>query len=731
MGTTDANGIYTPSPGEDNYHTAGVNADLAALSGHIGDSTFKHIRVTEPPPMQHVSTTGNDANDGRWDRPKLTVQAAINALPTSVGGARTYKCGIVQIGYGKFNTPLGLVVRYGEDYGFDSGTVPTGLTGVTIRGSGKTGTIIYGNNYNVPLLLVDGSSGSAAPGFRMENLCLMGGGGVDEPGPNGHAFMGGLENNTLLGPGAGASFRDVRFLQMGLYARAFYVPTRSDFNDVLFEGCEFAVRNNNTADSACKLAGWGSINDVTFLRCRFHTHLSPSAKGFILTTPDDNNHTGDRNYNVELQNCNFEQTIAGAIHLIGAGNTVLDNIQMWDATADALGPMVLLDAVAGNGNNGRTANTTIRNYWSARTAAHRASQPDIKLMGGNKVINTRIEQSMEMKTITDSPSVPGALTLDLGNTTGVVLDGIPSNTIIQNDSSPYVYTDDIGIVHTDKLRMKYIGGSVPVGGVDGEQRLGKNKVWLRSNGVWGYAPTTVWAYTAFTKDDISGLVAWYNADQISGADGDPVASWTDTSDTAVPATQATAGKRPLLKKAANGLNSHNVVLFDGTDDWLQFADPLLGLTSATVFVVANRTASTTTRRMLEFQNATNTALYLNSNIAGTDSIRWNYGNGAGVQQFYHSTPGTGYHIIGGRVANADFGSLYIDGVAALPKITSPTAAAIVPAATAYIGCSLGSNSFFDASIAEILIFNWALDMNSVNGVHAYLGDKYGIAVGAL
>ncbi len=55
--------------------------------------------------------------------------------------------------------------------------------------------------------------------------------------------------------------------------------------------------------------------------------------------------------------------------------------------------------------------------------------------------------------------------------------------------------------------------------------------------------------------------AWYKADAISGADGDPVTTWTDSSGNGNNITQATSTARPLLKTAV--LNGRAVVRFDG------------------------------------------------------------------------------------------------------------------------------------------------------------------------
>src|SRR4051794_15888095 len=99
--------------------------------------------------------------------------------------------------------------------------------------------------------------------------------------------------------------------------------------------------------------------------------------------------------------------------------------------------------------------------------------------------------------------------------------------------------------------------------------------------------------------DLANLKVWLKADAgtfqdaalttPATANNDPVGGWSDQSGSGAVLTQATAGKRPLLKLAnQNGLPT---VTFDGTDDFLQklygtpFNQPI------TVFVALNDRSS--------------------------------------------------------------------------------------------------------------------------------------------
>lgn len=102
----------------------------------------------------------------------------------------------------------------------------------------------------------------------------------------------------------------------------------------------------------------------------------------------------------------------------------------------------------------------------------------------------------------------------------------------------------------------------------------------------------------------ANLVLQLEADSLSLADNDPVASWTDLSGNAAHAVQATAGKRPLFK--TNILNGLPCVLFDNVDDMLVAPVSSLAANPFTILVVyATRSTGTAQGRTI---------------VGGTDSL---------------------------------------------------------------------------------------------------------------
>lgn len=91
--------------------------------------------------------------------------------------------------------------------------------------------------------------------------------------------------------------------------------------------------------------------------------------------------------------------------------------------------------------------------------------------------------------------------------------------------------------------------------------------------------------------DCPNLLAYYKADNIAGADGDVLATWADSSDNGYDLTQATVGRRPVLK--TNVVNGHKIVRFDRTAvNWIQHAT-LPGTGKTTVYFVGKETTRVT------------------------------------------------------------------------------------------------------------------------------------------
>src|SRR6478736_1989782 len=101
--------------------------------------------------------------------------------------------------------------------------------------------------------------------------------------------------------------------------------------------------------------------------------------------------------------------------------------------------------------------------------------------------------------------------------------------------------------------------------------------------MWGPVLGGSVASSSFSPTDISGLLLWLKADQITGlANGDPVATWVNQSGSASNATSP-GGSQPIYTtNVQNGLPG---VHFDGTSQLISGTVTISG-TTCSVFVVA-------------------------------------------------------------------------------------------------------------------------------------------------
>lgn len=246
------------------------------------------------------------------------------------------------------------------------------------------------------------------------------------------------------------------------------------------------------------------------------------------------------------------------------------------------------------------------------------------------------------------------------------------------------------------------------------------------------------AIGGFTPKNLPGLDLWLLADDIIGNDGDVVAAWNDRSGNGRNFTQATGGKQPLLKKAANGINGHNTVLFNGTSDLLvasNFASNVAG----TVFAVVRLSASPSNFQTVigSADEAGTTGYWVcrafhtaalpkigtkqRSGLVGTeDEMRGSTSLVAGNNYLMMwQSSGTAYSFRLNKaaetitvVAGANNG----DWIGDVPDRDNFTLGAVK--------LSVETN-FLKAAIPELIMCNTALSTTQIAQVEAYLANRYG------
>jgi uncharacterized repeat protein (TIGR01451 family) len=218
----------------------------------------------------------------------------------------------------------------------------------------------------------------------------------------------------------------------------------------------------------------------------------------------------------------------------------------------------------------------------------------------------------------------------------------------------------------------------------------------------------------------NSIAFWIAADSLDSGDGDPVDKWFDLTARGGTLTQPSALLQP--RYVADGINGHPAVLFDGTE---RMTNNTVGAhwptSNTTVFVVMR--SDPVTQSTIAFA--------MNPNLATNRFLA---------------------HLPWGGTAIFDFGDWAAAGRIQAPSFDAATNAALWSMRSEYaVGQSIELNGSVQASdntsddfllagqhfdvgmaslqghVAELLVFNGALDVADTARVGHYLQEKYGIA----
>ena len=192
------------------------------------------------------------------------------------------------------------------------------------------------------------------------------------------------------------------------------------------------------------------------------------------------------------------------------------------------------------------------------------------------------------------------------------------------------------------------------------------------------------------------------------ANDDPVGALSDLSGNGYHATQATSSKRPLYK--ASGINSMPSVQTDGVDDYLEFTNPISGLTAYTLFLVAKYDVAS--GYVYDMNGGLDHAMYCN----GSAIINWNTTTLTTTNlttaflytKFYaqSDTPDESFRWNRSDVAG-----------------TSSYSAGSGPAR---IGTISSGGFYGQIKLAEMIVYNSKLSATQYGAVESYLHGKWGV-----
>lgn len=242
----------------------------------------------------------------------------------------------------------------------------------------------------------------------------------------------------------------------------------------------------------------------------------------------------------------------------------------------------------------------------------------------------------------------------------------------------------------------------------------------------------------FTPANVAGMLLDWNADNLVGNDGDALAAWANAAPTGASGdlAQATALNKPLLKKGANGINGHNVVLFDGITQFMSSAyqSPAAALTTFVVFKAA-------------VSAAVNRHVMSVGDVSGVTYECLRFVNFAGYQPFNFLNKAAGAPNFSGiadvvGVAANLFSWTYDNGAIGSPTsytaALNGTAKAVVASSghTASAGTKTSVGSFvssggagsspYPGSIGRVLVYSGVLGASDYAAVTAYLKTYFGV-----
>jgi hypothetical protein len=236
----------------------------------------------------------------------------------------------------------------------------------------------------------------------------------------------------------------------------------------------------------------------------------------------------------------------------------------------------------------------------------------------------------------------------------------------------------------------------------------------------------------FQPNMFDHLVLDLDADNVSGNDGDSIATWPNAAPTGSGnnATQGTGANQPLLKKTSNGINGHSVLRFDGSASYMS-GSYALGSTGVTVFFVARTGGSL---------NLYGTVIHHSDNPTHAD---WALALGNGADTFQNGWVGPSASL--GLGNNTRTINTIYRGTALYDKVnwtlsgtwaTNTVADTSFPTASPvnyHVGVWFSGGSpgvagvHLIGDIAKILVFNVALTAAQIAAVEQFLKTKYAIS----
>jgi hypothetical protein len=252
-------------------------------------------------------------------------------------------------------------------------------------------------------------------------------------------------------------------------------------------------------------------------------------------------------------------------------------------------------------------------------------------------------------------------------------------------------------------------------------------------GSGGGLRTKIAPVLGIAPDTLSGLVAWFKADAITGiADGDPMTSWTDSSTSANNLTSYEG--TPTYDASNSYLNNQPAVIFDGADS-LYLSSPSnmpYGSQATTIYLIGYWDGYVGGQAMFSWGANTGEGSRWGAGSDGTSGIHFEIAGKA--TKFRAISANTGFILVNPYTAGSALSSVttYLNGVGLTGELSPPgdgTPNITNPVAELAVGRpATAAGERWRGAIAEVIVYNTTHGPATRIGVQKYLSDKYGIPV---
>lgn len=229
--------------------------------------------------------------------------------------------------------------------------------------------------------------------------------------------------------------------------------------------------------------------------------------------------------------------------------------------------------------------------------------------------------------------------------------------------------------------------------------------------------------SSFSPSDISGLKLWLKADAINGlSDGDPVATWEDSSGEGNDGTQSISLSRPSYQ--TNEINGLPIVRFDGTTgQWFDLPDFASSFTAAEIFIVIKINEDP--------PGATNRTGLWRFRGGGVSNTHYPWVDNTIYESFaadprhttVDPTPSlTSWRLYNVASATNDY-TTRLDGT----QLYNSGSNTVSIGTTVMLGAGDGTY-FLNGDVAEVIMYDSVLSSGDRNDVESYIASKYGLSI---